>query len=53
MALGRLREARLYGRVHKYEFLKTRVEYLGYEVSEKGIHASPEKVKAVVNWPRP
>ena len=53
MALGRLREARLYGRVHKCEFLKTRVEYLGYEVSEKGIHASPEKVKAVVNWPRP
>ena len=29
MALGRLREARLYGRVHKCEFLKTRVEYLG------------------------
>ena len=53
MALGRLREARLYGRVHKCEFLKSRVEYLGYEVSEKGVHASPEKVKAVVNWPRP
>ena len=52
-ALGRLREARLYGRVHKCEFLKTRMEYLSYEVSEKGIHASPEKVKAVVNWPRP
>ena len=53
MALGRLREARLYGRVHKCEYLKTRVEYLGYEVSEKGVHASPKKVKAVVNWPRP
>ena len=52
-ALERLRKARLYGRIHKCEFLKSRVDYLGYEVSEKGIHASPEKVKAVVNWPRP
>ena len=29
------------------------MDYLGYEVIEKGIHASPEKVKAIVNWPRP
>ena len=39
--------------MRKCEFLKSRVDYLGYEVSERGIHASPEKVKAVVNWPRP
>ena len=52
-ALERLRKARLYGRIHKCDFLKTRVDYLGYEVSEQGVHASPEKVKAVVNWPRP
>ena len=52
-ALERLRKARLYGRIHKCDFLKTRVDYLGYEVSERGVHASPEKVKAVVNWPRP
>ena len=53
IVLERLRKAKLYGRMHKCEFLKDRVDYLGYEVSEKGIHASPEKVKAVVNWPRP
>ena len=53
IALERLREAKLFGRIHKCEFLKTRVDYLGYEVSEQGIHASPEKVKAVVNWPKP
>ena len=52
-ALERLRKARLYGRIQKCDFLKTRVDYLGYEVSERGVHASPEKVKAVVNWPRP
>ena len=53
IALGRLQEAKIFGRIHKCEFLKTRVDYLGYEVSEQGIHASPEKVKAVVNWPKP
>ena len=52
-ALQRLREAKLYGRLHKCDFLKTRVDYLGFEVSAEGIHASPEKVKAVVEWPRP
>ena len=52
-ALQRLRKARLYGRIHKCDFLKPRVDYLGYEVSKQGVHASPEKVKAIVNWPRP
>ena len=53
IALERLREAKLYGRIHKCEFLKFRVDYLGFEVSEEGIHASPEKVKAIVEWPKP
>ena len=53
IALERLQEAKLYGRIHKCEFLKTRVDYLGFEVSKEGIHASPEKVKAVVEWPKP
>ena len=38
--------------MHKCDFLKDRVDYLGFEVSSEGIHASPEKVKAVVEWPR-
>ena len=39
--------------MHKCEFLKDKVDYLGFEVSKDGIHASPEKVKAVIDWPRP
>ena len=50
---GRLREAKLYGRLHKCEFLKDQVDYLGFEVSPGGIQASPEKVRAVIEWPRP
>ena len=52
-ALDRLRRAKLYGRLHKCELLKDKVYYLGFEVSKEGIHASPEKVKAVLDWPRP
>ena len=29
------------------------MDYLGFEVSSEGVHASPDKVKAVVEWPRP
>ena len=52
-ALDRLREAKLYGRLHKCEFLKDQVEYLGFEVSPRGIQASPGKVRAIIDWPRP
>ena len=52
-ALQRLGEDKLYSRLHTYDFLKTRVDCLGFEVSAKGVHASPEKVKAVLEWLRP
>ena len=52
-ALSRLREAKLYGRLHKCEFLKDQVDYLGFEVSPRGIQASPEKVRAIIEWPKP
>ena len=41
-----LREAKLYGRLHKCEFLKDQVDYLGFEVSPGGIKASPGKIKS-------
>ena len=50
-ALDRLRRAKLYDRLHR--FLKERVDYLGFEVSKDGIHTSPRKVKAILNWPQP
>ena len=40
-------------RLQKCEFLKDKVDYLGFEVSQGGILASPEKVKAMLDWPRP
>ena len=43
----------MYGGLHKCDFLKDRVDYLGFKVSSEGVHVSPNKVKAVVEWPRP
>ena len=51
--LEKLRRAKLYGRLHKCEFLKDKVDYLGFEVSADGVHASSEKVKAILDWPHP
>ena len=39
VALRRLKEAKLYGRLHKCDFLKDRIDYLGFEVSAEGVHA--------------
>ena len=51
--MEKLRQAKLYGRLHECEFLKNKVDYLGFEVSADGANASPEKVKAILDWPRP
>ena len=37
----------------KCEFFKTSITYLGHIVSNDGIHADPDKIDAVVNWPVP
>ncbi|MCV6575203.1 MAG: reverse transcriptase family protein, partial [Cohaesibacter sp.] len=52
-AFDRLRRAKLYARLHKCEFLKDKVDYLGFEVGRDGIRTSPEKVRAILDWPRP
>ena len=39
--------------LHKCEFYKDKVEYLGFDVSARGVQPSPDKVRAVVEWPKP
>ena len=51
--MDKLRRAKLFGRLHKCEFLKEQVDYLGFEVGRDGIRTSPETVKAILDWPRP
>ena len=40
-ALQNLQEAKLYGRLCKREFSRLLVDYIGFEVSANGVHASP------------
>ena len=52
-ALRKLRDAKLFARLHKCSFFQEKVEYLGFDVSRNGIQPSPDKVRTVVEWPRP
>ena len=53
IALDRLCRAKLYGQSHNCEFIKDKADYLRFEVSKDGIHASAKKVEVVLDWPRP
>ena len=33
--------------------MKDQVDYLGFGFSPRGIQASPEKIKAIIEWPKP
>jgi len=48
-----LSQARLLLKPEKYEFHKESVEFLGFVVSTTGIRMSPEKIKAIAEWPTP
>ena len=50
--LCRLSEHGLRLKKSKCEFLKTRVEYLGYCIDADGLHKSPAKVEAIADAPR-
>jgi len=51
--LQRFDQANLQLHPGKCVFAQPRVQYLGFVLSEKGVAASPEKVKAVQNFPKP
>ena len=51
--LGILKQHQLYAKMKKCAFGKTQVEFLGHQVSAKGIATSPHKIEAVQQWPTP
>ena len=50
-ALDKLCSAKLFDSLHKCDFLKDKVDYLGFEVSREGIRISLDKVKVILEWP--
>ena len=49
----RLREKQLYAKLSKCDFWQRKVGLLGHVVFGEGILVDLEKIKAVVDWPRP
>ena len=47
MALGKLRENKLYAKESKCEFAKTHVDFLGYIVGDEGVQVDQAKIKAI------
>ena len=48
-----LREHQLYAKLSKCSFFQTKVHYLGYEVSKKGIAVNPKKIRDIMEWEAP
>ena len=51
--LQTLREHQLYAKFLKCEFWLDQVAFLGHVVSKDGIQVDPQKIEAVIDWPRP
>ena len=51
--LQRLQQYGLRLKHEKCFFLQSSVEYLGYIIDAKGLHATPKKIEAIVNAPQP
>ncbi|BBH08978.1 transposable element gene [Prunus dulcis] len=52
IVLKTLRRRQLYAKFSKCQFWLDRVSFLGHVISTKGIYVDPQKIEAVVNWPR-
>lgn len=48
-----LRDHSLKANFKKCQFIQRKIEYLGHWVSEEGVEADGEKVKAMLPWPTP
>ena len=53
LVLQRLRESGLYAKAEKCAFHQSKVEFLGYIISNEGILMDPKKVGAVTDWATP
>ena len=51
--LQTLREHQLYAKFLKCEFWLDQVAFLGHVVSKDDIQVDPQKIEAVIDWPRP
>ncbi|XP_075062106.1 uncharacterized protein LOC142150820 [Mixophyes fleayi] len=51
--LSRLKKNQLYCKLEKCSFEASSMPFLGYIISGSGLQMDPEKVRAILDWPRP
>jgi hypothetical protein len=53
LVLDHMREHKLYLRLEKYDFERTKIEYLGIIISHNKVEMDPVKIAGVADWPMP
>ncbi|GBG80065.1 hypothetical protein CBR_g30431 [Chara braunii] len=53
IVLQRLGDHRFYAKLSKCSFAQPKVDFLGHQVSEHGLHMDDSKIQAIVDWPTP
>ncbi|VVA38750.1 PREDICTED: reverse mRNAase, partial [Prunus dulcis] len=53
IVLKTLRRRQIYAKFSKCQFWLDKVSFLGHMISAEGIYVDPQKIEAVLNWPRP
>ena len=48
-----LRKEKLYAKLKKCEFWMPSVSFLGHVISKEGVSVDPQKIEAILDWPRP
>jgi hypothetical protein len=49
----RLRENKLYAKLEKCEFGVTKMDFLGYKITQEGLKIDDHKVKVILDWEPP
>ncbi|KAL4018114.1 hypothetical protein IC575_021704 [Cucumis melo] len=53
MVFAVLRDNQLYANHKKCVFAHSKIQYLGHQISKAGVEADEDKIRSMVNWPRP
>ena len=51
LVLEKSREHKLYAKKKKCQFFKSKLLFLGFEISDKGVQADEAKIEVIKNWP--
>ena len=53
LVLDRLRKYKFFAKLKKCEFFKSKVTFLGHDISAEGVRVNAAKVASVTKWPVP